>query len=134
MKALSLTQPWATLMAAGLKRIETRSWGTKYRGRIAIHAAKGFPVYARELCGRHPFLDALHGLGISSRDFPFGALIATAYLTEIYRMGPNFPFPQEPELSFGDYSPRRYAWFFIDIKKIDPIPYKGQLGLFEVDL
>ena len=42
MKALTLTQPWATLIAVGAKRIETRSWGTSYRGRIAIHAAKGF--------------------------------------------------------------------------------------------
>jgi len=134
LKALSLTQPWATLMAAGLKRIETRSWGTKYRGRVIIHAAKGFPPYARQLCGRHPFLDALHGLGISSRDFPFGALIATADLYDIVRIVDGFVFPDEPELSFGDYSPGRYAWYYRDVKKIDPIPYKGALGLFEVDL
>lgn len=40
MKALSLWQPWATLMAERYKRIETRSWPTKYRGELAIHAAK----------------------------------------------------------------------------------------------
>lgn len=40
MQALSLWQPWATLIAIGAKTIETRSWGTRYRGRIAIHAAK----------------------------------------------------------------------------------------------
>lgn len=41
MKAITLTQPWATLVAIGAKRIETRSWATRYRGPLAIHAAKG---------------------------------------------------------------------------------------------
>lgn len=43
MKALSLTQPWATLVAIGAKKIETRSWSTSYRGPVAIHASKGYP-------------------------------------------------------------------------------------------
>lgn len=41
MKALTLRQPWASLVANGVKTIETRSWATKHRGRIAIHAGKG---------------------------------------------------------------------------------------------
>lgn len=40
MKAISLWQPWASLIAAGVKSIETRGWPTNYRGQIAIHAAK----------------------------------------------------------------------------------------------
>lgn len=40
---LSLWQPWATLVALGVKSIETRSWSTKYRGPIAIHAAARRP-------------------------------------------------------------------------------------------
>ena len=51
MKVLTLTQPWATLVAIGAKRIETRSWSTKYRGPLAIHAAKGFPAWAKDMCG-----------------------------------------------------------------------------------
>ena len=43
MKAITLTQPWASLVALGAKRIETRSWNTNYRGPLAIHAAKGLP-------------------------------------------------------------------------------------------
>ena len=46
MKALTLTQPWASLVACGAKTIETRSWRTPYRGPVAIHAAKGFPADA----------------------------------------------------------------------------------------
>ena len=47
MKALTLTQPWATLVAIGAKTIETRGWSTSYRGPLAIHAAKKFPENAR---------------------------------------------------------------------------------------
>ena len=43
MKALTLHQPWATLVAVGEKRIETRSWSTDYRGPLAIHAGKARP-------------------------------------------------------------------------------------------
>ncbi len=42
MKALTLTQPWAHLVAVGAKRVETRSWPTPYRGPLAIHAAQGW--------------------------------------------------------------------------------------------
>lgn len=40
MKAITLWQPWASLIACGAKTIETRSWGTPYRGPLAIHASK----------------------------------------------------------------------------------------------
>ena len=40
MKAITIWQPWASLLACGGKRFETRSWATSYRGPIAIHAAK----------------------------------------------------------------------------------------------
>lgn len=40
MKALTLHQPWASLIATGAKTLETRSWPTRYRGPLAIHAAK----------------------------------------------------------------------------------------------
>lgn len=41
MKALSIRQPWASLLALGIKDIENRSWGTRYRGKVLIHAGKG---------------------------------------------------------------------------------------------
>jgi hypothetical protein len=40
-KALTIRQPWAWLIIHGPKRIENRSWPTSYRGRFAVHAAKG---------------------------------------------------------------------------------------------
>lgn len=44
MRALTLWQPWATLVALGVKTIETRSWGTSYRGPLLIHAARRLPT------------------------------------------------------------------------------------------
>ncbi len=41
MKVLTLKQPWATLVAEGIKKYEFRSWKTNYRGKILIHAGTG---------------------------------------------------------------------------------------------
>ena len=46
-RCLSLIQPWATLVAIGAKKVETRSWKTPYRGWLAIHASKAFPKDAQ---------------------------------------------------------------------------------------
>jgi activating signal cointegrator 1 len=81
--ALTLTQPWATLVAIGEKRVETRSWGTKYRGPLAIHAAKGFPKWAREVCRTEPFERVLWIAGYRLfEDLPLGVVIATAHLDD----------------------------------------------------
>lgn len=40
MKALSIKQPWASLIACGIKDVENRTWSTKFRGRIYIHASQ----------------------------------------------------------------------------------------------
>jgi hypothetical protein len=148
MKALTLTQPWATLVSIGAKRIETRSWGTSYSGPLAIHAAKGFPKWARKfttdpICyeaikahsGPHPLEDS---------GYPTGTVLATCRLVAVklivespealglcadaWRMLP----PPEPEFSLGDYKPGRYAWILEDVRQFpEPIPAKGALGLWE---
>ena len=41
MKVITLKQPWATLVAEGLKKYEFRSWKYSYRGELLIHAGKG---------------------------------------------------------------------------------------------
>ena len=57
MKAITIWQPWASLIACGAKKYETRSWPTKYRGPIAIHAAakdpRTLPREVREALGRY---------------------------------------------------------------------------------
>src|SRR3546814_21127441 len=52
-KAISLWQPWASAIALGHKSIETRHWPTKYRGELAIHAAKRFGPDEREFASIH---------------------------------------------------------------------------------
>ena len=42
MKALTIKEPWASLIINGYKTYEFRSWNTSYRGKILIHAGRGF--------------------------------------------------------------------------------------------
>lgn len=143
MKALTLTQPWATLVAIGAKRIETRSWSTGYEGSLAIHAAKGFPEDARMDCIGGAIQDALDAAGFDEGNLPRGVIVATARLVRVL---PIYSFAtirtqvreycgvhiNSDEEAFGDYSPRRFAWVFTDIVRIEPpIAAKGALGLWE---
>ncbi len=134
MKALTLTQPWATLVAIGAKRIETRSWSTKYTGPIAIHAAKGFPRWAKDTCFDEPFLTALAPqiVGLEPTELPTGAVIAIAEIIGC-RFAEDVARQLDPEeLAFGDYSPGRFAWFIANARPLlQPIPAKGALGLWE---
>ena len=83
MKGLSLTQPFATLVAIGQKRIETRSWKAPYRGYVAIHAAKGFPRDAILLCRDEPFRTVLKTVIKTPNDLPRGAIVAVAILDDV---------------------------------------------------
>lgn len=91
MKALTLTQPWASLVAVGEKRIETRSWSTNYRGELAIHAAAEFPAEAKRLCDGAVFANPLGKAmgwpgGRLSRLLPVGAVVATCRLVDCLPM------------------------------------------------
>src|ERR1035438_4171252 len=136
MKALTLTQPWATLVAIGVKRIETRSWYTHYRGPLAIHAAKGFPNWARAQCLFEPFVSALRPHCATLGDIPRGVVLATCNLVGcreiIHSVHPSLPEgeyivdggphgriipPPMPALEFGDYSDGRWAWILEDVER-----------------
>lgn len=149
MKALSLTQPWATLVANGSKQIETRSWAASYRGLIAIHASKGFPGYAKDYCYDTIFQRYLRRneggqfyVADLIKSLPLGAIVATANLVDCvstdYPMTFGFhetrkrPLRGTPEHAFGDYSPNRFMWFLEDVRAIEPIPCKGALSLWKV--
>lgn len=82
MKCISLWQPWATLMAIGAKRIETRSWPTRHRGPLAIHAAKKWTRELSELCATEHFSDALSPPQMGTHDLPFGKIIAVVDLVD----------------------------------------------------
>lgn len=137
MKVLTLTQPWATLVAIGAKKIETRSWETDYRGTLAIHAAKGYPNDAKELVRSNPyFRKALEAAGYNSaNELPIGAILCTCHLAMIEPTEATELIPDFPERAFGYYDPKRFMWFLENVKRLpQPIPAKGALQLWEFDL
>ncbi|MCE5334237.1 MAG: ASCH domain-containing protein [Desulfobacteraceae bacterium] len=131
MKAISLWQPWASLMALGHKTIETRSWPTNYRGPLAIHAAK------RVFIPDDPeFQDTLKELGINPFGLPVGAIVGVCELGKCTKIGVQYIsyLPRLEEL-FGDYTPGRFAWEILNMIKLEtPIPCRGRQGLFEVEI
>lgn len=128
-RGLSLTQPWASLMARGAKRIETRSWSTKHRGLVAIHASKSFPLVYRHRCVEPMFRDALGPTGYAR--LPRGAIVAVGCLVDCCLTQLISPDLTPLELAFGDYEPGRYAWMMQDVVALkDPVPCKGHLGLW----
>jgi activating signal cointegrator 1 len=144
MKGLSLWQPYATLIAIGAKTIETRSWGTTFRGLLAIHATKAFPASAKNLCMGTPFMDALMCAGYSGTyELPRAAIVAVANLHRVGEIrrgadgavivhGRELPIEGD-ELAFGDYTPGRRGWVLTNVGALkDPVPCKGARGLWDV--
>ena len=145
MKAITLYQPWASLIAVGVKTIETRNWAplAVLGQRIAIHAAK-----------RPPRIQELPG-DISwewTKGLPRGTVVATARVVKVGRVhsntGPHGTMklfrsnhqgtalrswqfePFTPD-KYGDYSLGRWLWFLADIKPVDPpISAVGRQGFW----
>lgn len=132
MKCASLIQPYATLVVIEAKRFETRSWDTSFRGPVAIHASKGFPRWARELCEKEPFKSVLARAGyLKASDLPRGAVLGIADLFHTSQVTANTILPREPEVSFGDYSVGRFLWHLHMLQKFkEPVPARGMLGLW----
>ena len=138
MKAITIKQPWASLIALGEKKFETRSWQTKHRGQIAIHAGKSFDKKAFET-----FAEVFKEYGIKTVDeLPVGAVIGTVNLIDCHKVineflieasttGPNI---RGREFYFGDYTEGRYAWELSNLQVLaEPVPAKGKLSLWEWD-
>src|SRR5262249_45834457 len=118
MKAITLIQPWATLVVLGAKRIETRSWKTDYRGKLAIHAGKKWNKQLADLCEQEPFKEALAKYAWRFQDLeepdgphylsqtPLGMILGTVDIVDCKRTEDlitqvNAEFG--PEFAFGDY-------------------------------
>lgn len=133
-KALPLWQPWASLIACGAKRIETRHWPAP-RGllgqRIAIHATKTKDWL--HMCEEEPF-----NLYVPDRArLPLGAIVATVVLDRCreitYEKALELEERNWHELAFGNYEPGRFAWVLRDVLALaEPVPWKGSQGLFDV--
>lgn len=137
-KIISIIQPWATLIALREKRYETRSWNTKYRGELGIHASKKVD---KSICNEEPFRSTLAKHGYTYTNLPTGVILATCRLMDSLEvvvnhgdsavLGLGRRFISGNEFIFGDYNEGRFAWDLSDVISIDHIPAKGQLGLWE---
>lgn len=158
MKAISLWQPWATLIALGAKEYETRSWDTNYRGSIIIHAAKRESELreiwlqiqkAHELKTPLPhgsfawhftnvMLEEKRTTGKAPKysDIPLGAAIAVAQLVDCIPTTNEWLRRITPEeRAFGNFAPGRFAWHLRNVRIFKtPIPVRGAQGLFECNL
>lgn len=135
-RALSLWEPWATLMRLGEKTVETRSWPTAYRGPLLICASKRRDL--RELRDdlRHPAFRRVlvregETLSACLERLHFGKAVAIVDLVECIptedalRLG-----HVDREASFGDYSSGRWAWRTTNLRAIEPFPIRGHQGLW----
>ena len=135
LRCLSLWQPWATLVAIGAKRIETRPWSTEYRGWMAIHATKGESRAERDAMGRcsqRPFFGALVAGGYNNLDdIPHGAIIA---LTRLVDVQPTLALSRvitPTERAFGNYTPGRFGFVLDEVRPLArPIPCGGNQQLW----
>jgi hypothetical protein len=148
-------------MAWDLKRIETRDWGTDYRGLVAIHATKAFPSEAAAACADNLLLvDALAGHGISSCEaaakLPRGAILCVVELVRCADLWGHMPLEggaagykigirergkgartidiSAEEYAFGNYADGRFAWFTEGCRPLpEPVPFTGAQGLRDLD-
>jgi hypothetical protein len=145
MKVISIIQPWATLIMLGEKKFETRSWEREYRGELGIHASKKMNRFIRAICNREPFKSVLAKYGFTADNLPLGKIIATSKLIDCFEIhadhsgssvllsagSPVWWIGKDSnEFHFGDYTEGRFAWKLADVERIEPIPAKGQLGLW----
>lgn len=137
-KALSLHQPWPSLIAVGAKRIETRSWRPPDSAMgmpLAIHAAKRVvkfpdtPLYCR-------FNEAVEQyLGPNWQStIPTGAVLAIATLSEARLFRHREDLPDGDEALFGEYGPGRWMWKLTNVVPVEPPqPARGYQGLWTWD-
>jgi activating signal cointegrator 1 len=135
MKAISLHQPWASLIMLGEKRIETRDWcppRALLGERIAIHAAKRI-----DECVLHPPFSRFFP---EPYRVPLGALLGSVVLDSAWQIDRTLTASEllerngaEHERVFGDYTPGRFAWLLRDVRVLEvPIPFRGAQRWFDV--
>lgn len=127
MKVITIKQPWATLIAEGIKEYEFRTWNTKYRGDILIHAGKSIDKKALERFKEYHL------------EYPTGCIIAKAKLTDsiyvdekfVKEVVPKNPLVYKGLIEKNDWD--GYGFKLEEVKKINPIYLNGKLSLWDYD-
>ena len=145
-KVITLWEPYASLVVIGAKQFETRTWTTKHRGTLLIHAAARIPEDCLELACTEPFASALAkaGLRVSpdptltsgyKHNFRAGYILGRVQLERIEKVERVRQGISPEELAFGDYSNGRYAWELENPEVFaEPIPMRGRQAIWNVTL
>lgn len=128
MKALTVHQPWASLLVTGAKRIETRGWATRHRGPLLIHSAKANPAYTRTAMAEN---DDVRGVMDTFRldpdDLPRGRILGLVEVVDCVPIEEILPDLSAAERALGNYTPGWYAWVTTQPYRYDePVRARGQ--------
>ena len=122
MKALTICQPYAELILREEKLIENRRWSTTYRGQLLIHAGKS-----------RKWFD-----GVTDAGWPlpvecdFGAIVGWVELVDCVRRESLSQRFIELYRQHA-YAGGPFCWLLKDaVRLVDPVPWRGNLGLFDV--
>ncbi|RMW34638.1 MAG: ASCH domain-containing protein [Nitrosopumilus sp.] len=124
MKCLSVSQPFAELIILGKKTIELRKWNTNYRGELLIHA----PLKIRKEDAKRLKMD---------KKFVTGAIVGKVEIYDVKKYDSQKQVKSDQKFHFAskNFHDRTYGFLLKNAKAFRvPIPVKGQLGLFEVEL
>lgn len=127
MKVISIKQPFASLIAEGLKEYEFRTWKTNYRGKLLIHASKTKDK------------EALKRFEKYNLDYKFGCIIAEVNLTDCIKIDDDFrkilkdKNPLVYKNVINKTGTEKYAFKIENVKKILPIYVNGKLGLWNYE-
>lgn len=126
MKVLTIRQPWATLIMQGDKRFEFRSWRTKYRGELLIHAGKGIDKEAFKRLEKY-----------LPKDLPLGKILGKVKLVDCIRMSPEFKeelLKENNDIYTKSSFNENFGWQLENVQVFDaPIDATGHLSLWEYD-
>lgn len=127
MKVITIKQPFASLIAAGIKQYEFRTWKTNYRGELLIHAGKGVDKKAMKKFEKY------------NLEYPSGAIIAKVNLSDCIKVDEDFRkvLEEENPLVYSSIIKHSewegYAFKMENVVEIDPIEISGKLSLWEFD-
>lgn len=126
--ALTIKQPWATLVAEGKKDVENRGWATRWRGLLLIHAGLAFDLEGYES------LKSARKIQRTPEKFPTGFIVGAAVLRDCipWRLA-NFD-PNAYGLDEGpsEWHQQNQIGWYLDAPRLfsNPFPYGGHQGVW----
>ncbi len=127
MRVLTIREPWASLIGLGIKKTETRSWSTSYRGTLYIHAGKS--IIPKNDERRNKGREFLKG-----NPLHYGEIFIKCQLVDCVYIDEEFASKLQSSDPYdyfcGNYKAGRYAWILKNVSYITPIPAIGHLSIW----